>query len=213
MILTCSSCATRYLAYPAAIGAAGRDVRCARCGHVWFQQPAHDLPMSVEDEPIINDPMAYRPAPNLPALQRPATPWSLFAGWAALVGFLAVLGFGMIEFRDRLVTLWPASAQLYATLHIPTPGMMLKDVRFARQNDGGVALLTVSGAIVNAASHAAPAPGIRISLRDGIDRELAHQEVEGDGGKLAPGAEARFTARLTDPPPEARNVEVRLVGP
>ncbi len=213
MILTCSSCATRYLVDPAAIGASGRDVRCARCGHVWFQQPARDLPMSVEDESIVNDPMAYRPAPNLPALQRPATPWNLVAGWAALVSLLAVLGFGLLQFRDRLVTLWPASAQLYAALHIPTPGMMLKDVRFARQREGGIALLTVSGAIVNAASQAAPAPSIRISLRDGIDRELTHEEVAGGEGRLAPGAEARFTARLTDPPPEARKIEVRLVGP
>jgi predicted Zn finger-like uncharacterized protein len=213
MILTCSSCATRYLVDPAAIGSSGRDVRCARCGHVWFQQPARDLPMSVEDDPVISDPMAYRPAPNLPALQKPRTPWGLVAGWAMLAGFLAVLGFGLLQFRDRLVTLWPASARLYAALHIPTPGMVLKDVRFARERDGEVALLTVSGAIVNAASAAAPAPRVRISLRDGIDRELAHQEIEGGERSLGPGAEVRFTARLTDPPPEARNVEIRLVGP
>jgi predicted Zn finger-like uncharacterized protein len=213
MILTCSSCATRYLVDPAAIGAAGRDVRCARCGHVWFQRPASDLPMSVEDDDAFADPMAYKPSPNLPALQRPAPPWGLIVGWIVLVGFLAVLGLGLFQFRDRMIALWPASARLYAALHIPTPGMTLKDVRFARQHDGGVALLTVSGAIVNDASRAARTPNVRISLRDGIDRELAHQEVAGGDRELPPGGEMRFTARLTDPPPDARNLEVRLVRP
>jgi predicted Zn finger-like uncharacterized protein len=37
MILTCPECATRYDADSAKFPAAGRKVRCAKCGHVWHQ--------------------------------------------------------------------------------------------------------------------------------------------------------------------------------
>lgn len=38
MILVCPNCSTRYLLSSAAIGAEGRDVRCAKCAHEWFQE-------------------------------------------------------------------------------------------------------------------------------------------------------------------------------
>jgi predicted Zn finger-like uncharacterized protein len=37
MILTCPQCATRYQADAAKFPAAGRNVRCAKCGNVWHQ--------------------------------------------------------------------------------------------------------------------------------------------------------------------------------
>lgn len=37
MILTCPNCSARYLLSSSAVGEQGRDVRCAKCQHEWFQ--------------------------------------------------------------------------------------------------------------------------------------------------------------------------------
>src|SRR5215510_13329603 len=57
MILTCPSCSTRYQADGARFVAPGRNVRCAKCGHVWFQTAPEAEP---EPEPVL-EPVAEAP--------------------------------------------------------------------------------------------------------------------------------------------------------
>lgn len=69
MILTCPECATRYEIDSAKFPAAGRKVRCKKCGHVWFQPgeggeaaPEPVVPPVPAPEPAVEEPVISAPA-------------------------------------------------------------------------------------------------------------------------------------------------------
>jgi predicted Zn finger-like uncharacterized protein len=86
MILTCPACHKKYLIPDTAIGAEGRQVRCAACRHSWFELlPEQALVADQHDQmervgPAVVPDAAERRAPQPPPAPeaRPATPpnWS-----------------------------------------------------------------------------------------------------------------------------------------
>ena len=91
MIITCPRCATRYLLEAGVVRPPGRQVRCARCQHMWFQDPAPDLPTPIPvpvEEPVQSGPITDRSRmlgpppqaeptlPNLPRFEVPPPPQS-----------------------------------------------------------------------------------------------------------------------------------------
>lgn len=70
MILTCPNCATRYQADAAKFPLAGRNVRCAKCGHVWHQE----APPAPEPDPAAFDPAGEESVSPEPAVAAPPPP-------------------------------------------------------------------------------------------------------------------------------------------
>lgn len=71
MLLVCPSCRTRYVVPDSAIGAAGRQVRCANCRNSWFQEgPSSVAPPKLER--IVSPDLPPTPPP--PPAPLPPTP-------------------------------------------------------------------------------------------------------------------------------------------
>ena len=240
MILTCPACGTRYQADSARFAAPGRNVRCAKCTHVWFQTPPV-AEIEPEPEPIIQAPpppetfaRSVEPPPELmsprieqeplgnssgvfvePEMKTPRSRGAMLGqivGWAALILLVVTIGWSVVQFRQTIANLWPQSATLYAAIGMPVNlrGIALTDVAYQQEFEDGQPVLAVTGKVVNVSDRELPVPELQVVLTDDARRELYHWTFDTGVPSLKPGAESAFVTRLSSPPADARNLNIRF---
>ena len=241
MILTCPSCSTRYQADSARFVSPGRNVRCAKCGHVWFQT-APDVEPEPEPllEPVVIAPALPEPVSSVPAADVPPTLGSVIQqaqqppegqpvrkrvrrrakngvladaiAWAALIFLAVTIGWAAVQYRQTIVELWPGVAPLYEVVGLPVEaeGIELVDIGYQHEVEDGQPVLSVSGKIVNVSDRELPVPIIRVMLSDEAQNEIYHWMFNAGVPSLEPGAERPFVTRLSSPPAEARNLNIRF---
>jgi predicted Zn finger-like uncharacterized protein len=237
MILTCPSCSTRYQADSARFVAPGRNVRCAKCGHIWFQTAPDAEP---EPEPVLEPVVVAPPSDPEPSAPEPVTAAPLSSilkpqaaetpprpkkrkaakggvladaiAWAALIFLAVTIGWAAVQYRQTIVELWPGIAPLYEVVGLPveTEGIALIDVAYQHEVEDGQPVLSVTGKIVNVSDRELPVPIIRVMLSDQDQHEIYHWMFNTGVQSLRPGAESPFVTRLSSPPPEARNLNIRF---
>lgn len=86
MIVSCPACATRFSLDAALLGDAGRNVRCAKCGHKWKQLPPklENPEGTPADIAAAAEPIA-EPTSPVPEVEAPAEPSSATAGEAPAI--------------------------------------------------------------------------------------------------------------------------------
>jgi len=239
MILTCPSCGTRYQTDGARFAAPGRNVRCAKCTHVWFQAPP-DAELEPEPEPVIAPEPEPEPAISAPSPSRShefissqsaygadtyaappersrhrrgsAVPVGAIAGWASLTLVVSALSFGILQYRQTIAELWPQSASFYSAigLHVNTRGLAFEDVVFEQTTEDGLNVLAVQGRIVNITDREIPLPPVRVALTDAESHELYHWTFDVGVPTLEGGGQNSFITRLSSPPAQARRLGVRF---
>jgi predicted Zn finger-like uncharacterized protein len=203
MILTCPQCSTRYHVDPAALGSAGRTVRCASCGQRWSVKPPADTPRAVDLGPLATQ------APRTPA----AAPRR---GSRSLIGLLAavlvlLLAASAVIGRNEIAADFPATAAVYQALGLavaPELGLRFEEVKSTRLEEGGISVLVVEGAIVNTTGSERAVPPIRITLLDGGGRELQEELFQAKEQNLEAGSKTSFSGRVVNPAERARNYRV-----
>jgi predicted Zn finger-like uncharacterized protein len=235
MILTCPSCSTRYQADGARFAAPGRNVRCAKCGHVWFQtapqaepEPEPALEQAAQPVPEPGPNAALAPAPIVervtsseqevasprPRVQRPARGGAVgdVIAWAALIFLATTIGWAAVQYRQTIAELWPGLAPLYGVLGLPVDpeGIELTEIAYQHEVEDGQPVLAVTGKVVNVSNRELPVPVIRVMLSNAAKQEIYHWMFDTGVPSLKPGAESPFVTRLSSPPPEARNLNIRF---
>lgn len=238
MILTCPSCGTRYSVDGSKFPAAGRSVRCAKCGHSWHQaaeepappaaeDPLPDaaavaaapVPQAADDDPYPAHPAsgtrAYAPAPAAPDRERaPLGPkLAVAAGWIGLIAVVLLIAVSAVRYRQDIAVIWPQSAGVYSSLGLPVnaTGIDFRQVNYRRESEDGQIVLAVTGMIVNAGKRQLPVPQtVRVTLSDADNKEIYHWTFKPGATVLAPGQSVPFVTRLSSPPAAARHLEVRF---
>jgi predicted Zn finger-like uncharacterized protein len=236
MILTCPSCGTRYRADPANFSAPGRNVRCAKCGHVWFQAAPEPEP-EVVSAPVLLITAQDAGSVGGPTLGDQVTKRKSAAGWRSsaaadtarnamrnriiqaggvilLLILLAGIGWAAIHYRQGIVRLWPDSSRLYTLIGFPVnlTGIAIRSVGLRQEVQGGVPILSVTGKLVNVSTQDQAIPHLRVVLLDGSRRELYRWTFDPGVESLPPGTERDFDTTLSSPPPDARAVDVSFAG-
>ena len=232
MILTCPSCATRYSADEAKFPAAGRQVRCAKCGNVWHQpgpvpeEPAETQIFAPQPEPdhrpvreTASDPEP-EPAPRgfaaaASAEQRPRMAWlpmlGVVAGWVGLIAVVLLIGLSAVRYRQEITVIWPQSAGVYSSLgmNVNAHGVDFTNIDYHRESEDGQVVLVVTGAIINNGDHELPVPQtIIVSLTDASNHELYHWPFKPTARTLKPKQSVPILTRLSSPPAGARHLVV-----
>jgi predicted Zn finger-like uncharacterized protein len=228
MILTCPQCATRYQTEAASFQPSGRRVRCAKCGHVWFQEAPEPAEVEIAPEPAPEPPRPQRAAYVAPAAvaeetfeeeeakpQPRALPLgklALAGGWLGLIGVVLVIGWAAVSYRQQIATIWPQSSSLYSALglKVNARGIAFSGVSRRYETEDDQVVLAVSGDIVNVSGRELAVPAVQVILTGQDSRALYHWNFTPDATTLKPGQSVHFLTRLSNPPGAARHLELRF---
>ena len=225
MIVACPSCATRYDLPPGSGAEDGAVIRCAACHHSWIESSAIEITdLAHHSDALIADHSeddgevariageARRARARFEERRRRRR--RRLSGWAGLAAACALPLAVAIALPDRVVAMAPAMMRLYeaAGVQVNVRGFDIRNVVNQSFITDGTAVLAIRGDIVNVAGAARKVPSMRFVLRAADGSQVYAWTLASVGTKpLGAGEATGFVTRITAPPQEAENIEIRFV--
>ena len=174
-------------------------------------------PASPDEKPAVEpDPSVIHDFAARQARRKAARRGSgLRVGLPATIAALFVVHVSLIAARADIVRLLPQTAQIYEKIGLPVNlrGLVFHNVRMSRSMQDNVAVLVVEGAIVNPTGRPIEIPRMRLSMLNEAKQEIYAWTAQAPGRSILQGGEATpFRTRLSSPPREAREVQVRFLN-
>ncbi len=225
MILNCPACSAKYQIADGAIPVHGRNVRCAACGHFWFQKPEAGLSDNVQEPTPANDsPLKQEKKKGfgLPTFTRKKTiraphetvrkkaldkiiisqAIGIAAGWILAFGIIWAGLFFAVQNRNEIVQKWPKSASAFAFFGVPANlyGLEIKSVMVRAGSDIVGPRIIVSGVVKSVSKTGKQVPYLRVTLVDEKGTKKDSWMVDPQTIYLEPNAFQAFATLRRNPP-------------
>lgn len=200
MILTCDKCTTKYFVDQGALLPAGKNVKCVKCGYIWYQDASSDQapPKNIKLDPIPH-------GSSLPVIVEMRN-----SIWLKLLpAFFAcmILVTSVCIFRDEIINRMPITSRLYDLIGISTiDNVKLENISLIKNKD----FLNVSGLIVNHAPTKRKVPDILISISDLDGKKLTSGRIDSSELYLNPEEKYPLHKRIFNLPDNAHYVTIDI---
>jgi len=220
VIVSCPACATRFSLDASLLGPSGRNVRCAKCGHRWRQEPPppiEPLPPVELDSPAEPPQMAPglatllsgreqpKPAPQVvvPPKLKPAQPKRKVGVWPwfLLLGILCGLAVAAYIYQGPIARMFPLAQDIYALFGVgesdATRVLQIGNLK-SEQRSG---FLSVRGDVFNPSEYPLKVPPLRLTALDVNDVPIGEAYMfRTQESEIAPGETITFRVPFENRP-------------
>ena len=198
MHISCAKCSTRYVVKAESIGDKGRMVKCAKCGHKWFQKPAtfeeKEIVKNIQSNvaAAINKEASEQPKKSnhdeIPPLSEEAQkvvkenslpvkessevdPAPLWVKLTVVLLIIVLIPLGLFVYRDTIIERYPASFGMYQKMSLAhKPGLMIENVgiRFRDRYT-----LMLEAMVTNKSDYKLTFNGLQVTYYDKNDNEIS----------------------------------------
>jgi predicted Zn finger-like uncharacterized protein len=209
MIIGCPNCSSRFLVKAEAIGENGRKVKCARCKHVWFQQPDVEALKAAVESNAVEVPKEIEPVPegsNVPAI--PKKKANIFLKIAALISFIFFVFTLSLVASHKIV---PKMSFYYSLFGIyDTTDMALYDVKVEKVTAGKYNDVLISGKIANESEIEKRLPALRMTILSETGESLRTVTLAPQGLVIKANEKMDFNDKIEKLPNNAAKIIMDL---
>lgn len=243
MKLECPSCQAKYEVADSAIGDKGRNLRCAACGHYWFQKPIDaafgnetaNSTINVKNEST-GEKSKSKAKKNFlnraKAAKKPSDPHAklrqkahgkikathfaaIAAGWVLAFAIMASGLALLITNRNEIVKKWPKSASAFAALGagVNLYGLEISKISVRAGIDAEGQRLVINGIVHNVSGAPKSVPYLRVNLLNDKNQKLATWLIDPQITILDKNQYVRFESLRRNTPNGVVKANIVFEGP